>query len=515
MDLSYERVPQNDLVALKHVKYGYETDPAKGLTHGLQKDAIQNALGAAVNYKSLKKWKVTFELIEIGNKDALLFFDEGTTGLTGDILTPDEINEKSSNNELGPKQNLARFLSLFESGGNIGPGSYGRGKLVFQACSKSKTILCDSLRKDGKYVAFKRTIIRNHLVQSRIFEDKEAKEFIVNETNNELGELKKQGTRIIIIDIDPEKQDNGLSIKESFINSFKDGLDDPECNKNFNKMIQETWWELLLKYNVKIELRWKDKVKRVEILEPLKSILVKKDNEKKWKVYEAKENINIKGEKYRIKKIRFVVAPKGTVIPDNFKEISVQRRRMKIGKINKNIEPDPRIRKRFSGIIELEPDIEEIMLVPEDLTHYGYKNLYYPAVKQIRQAIRKHLDLFQERLGIIKKSADEGLERELKEALKELNDQAPDLGLLTSIGSDKARKNLTIKFKKFNLPHPDSLRVEYTDVIGPIVCEIKNNFPETFSGEIEGKIIQQGNNHTQILLKKKLKCFQMKPMKSV
>jgi hypothetical protein len=507
MEISYELVPQNDLVALQYVKDDYETDPAKGLTHGLQKDAIQNALGAAVNQKSLKNWKITFELLKIYNKDVICFVDEGTTGLTGDILTPSEINEKSANDDLGPNQNLARFLSLFESGGNIGPGSYGRGKLVFQACSKSKTILCDSFRKDGKYVSFKRTIKSNRLVQSQIFTDIEAKNFIKEQSEGVLEPLKKHGTRITIVDLDDEKQDNGLSIRESFLKSFENGIDDPECNQAFDKMIQETWWELLLKYNAQIEIKFNKQLKRVKILEPLKSILTKKDKEEKWRVYEAKENITISNKNYRIKKIRFVVAPTGIVIPENFREVSVQRKRMKIGKINRNIEPHNKIRKRFAGILELEPDLEEIMLEPENLTHYGYKSLQSSSVKQIRQSIRKHLDLFQEKLGITKKSSDEMLEKELKEVLKELNDKALELGLMTSIGSDKSKKNLSIRFKEFVLPHADSLRVEYADRVGPIVCEIRNHHSETFTGHIISKIIQQGNQHEQFLINRDIEIL--------
>ena len=48
---------------------------------------------------------------------------------------------------------------------------------------------------------------------------------------------------------------------------------------------------------------------------------------------------------------------------------------MKIGKINKHMEPDNKIRSLFSGIIELDHKLEKLMLEPENLTHYGYKNL--------------------------------------------------------------------------------------------------------------------------------------------
>ena len=428
-----------------------------------------------------------------------------TVGLTGDILTPDQIREKSAKGELDATQNLSRFLSVFESGGSAGPGSYGRGKLVFQACSESQTILCDSLREDNTYVAFKRTIINNELVQTQVFEGDQANKMIEQETEKKLKPLYEVGTRIAILELDSKPQYNGMSINQVFQNSFDEELNDIECEMAFDKMIQETWWELLLKYNVKITLRWGNKIKDVELVEPLTSILTKVDKQENWRVYEKERiSVNIGELAYRIKRLRFVVAPQGSLLPDIFRQVVVQRKRMKIGKINKNIEADNKIRKRFTGFIELDKDLEVILLEPENLTHYGYKNLRDSAIIQIRNVLRKHLELFQEQLGIKKKVGDESLEREIQEALKELNEQASDLGLMTSFGTGKESKLISISFKEFNLPNSDSLRVEYTDAIGPIKCEIKNKGTDVFEGNFVGLLIQQGNNHTQFLYKSRI-----------
>ena len=65
---------------------------------------------------------------------ALCFWDEGTHGLTGEILSSKEINIRSAKGMLGSSnadQRLSRFLTRFESGGNDGPGCFGRGKLIF------------------------------------------------------------------------------------------------------------------------------------------------------------------------------------------------------------------------------------------------------------------------------------------------------------------------------------------------------------------------------------------------
>lgn len=505
LDYKYERAPQNDLVGIRYVKEDYESSPARGLTHGLQKDAIQNSVGAAKNIRSLDGWKMTFELVTINGNEAMVFWDEGTFGLTGDILTPDQIRKKSASGELDASQNLSRFLSVFESGGNVGPGSYGRGKLVFQACSFIQTILCDSLREDNTYVAFKRTIRNNELVQTQVFEGEKAEVLIKTESDGVLQALSEQGTRITILELDSIDQVNGLSIGQAFKNSFDEEVDDLECESCFDMMIQETWWEILLKYDANIVLRWGDRTKKVTLAEPLLSILSKKDKEDDWRIYE-KEKINVKvgDETYRVKKLRLAVSPPSATLTENYREIVVQRKRMKIGKINKNIEPVNQIRKRFSGIIELDQRLEELMLEPENLTHYGYKNLRNNAVKQVRQVVRKHLGLFQEELGLIKKSGDQNLEREIQEALQELNEQASDLGFMTSFGTGRKGKDLTIRFVDFILPNTDSLRVEYSDTVGPIKCELKNTSNDQYKGGLTGTLVQQGNPHIQKLIEQEV-----------
>ena len=50
----YSTMPQNDVQQLNQIRKEYETEPAKGLAHGVQKDAIQNAVGARLQ-KSLPK----------------------------------------------------------------------------------------------------------------------------------------------------------------------------------------------------------------------------------------------------------------------------------------------------------------------------------------------------------------------------------------------------------------------------------------------------------------------------
>ena len=325
----YVSMPQNDLHQIEQVVREYEGS-GKGLAHGLQKDAIQNGFGARLienESRACKTWKFTFELLEINGEYALTFWDEGTTGLTGDILSVEEIEQMSAEGKLTPKQNLSRFLTRFESGGNLGAGSFGRGKLIFQGASKTASIICDSLRDtDKQYIAFDRKIVGTKLVQQRVpFQGDEAKEFIKKAANSALMPLTAKGTRITILDLKDEITD---AVKKSF-----NPAADSDYANDFIKMIEETWWEII-KFGAKIYVKHRENTKLVELTEPLKSIADCRDNQNGCRVY-SKELIPvvIGNETYRIKELKYVVAP--NPIDEDLREIWIQRKRMKIGKIGR------------------------------------------------------------------------------------------------------------------------------------------------------------------------------------
>lgn len=245
-------MPQNDRAQIDHIKQEYEGS-GMGLAHGLQKDAIQNGIGArSVNsvLKACKNdWRFNFEILDVLGKPALIFWDEGTTGLSGEILSSNQIEIKSSDDGLGAanaNERLSRFLSRFESGGNAGPGSFGRGKLIFQAASTKHSILIDSFRQDDtKYIALNRLVEGNQLKQPDLpYIDDDAKEYIKNASGGALSPLEKFGTRITILDVDDEIVE---AFKKSFIN--------PESSESFYHMISETWWEII-RLGAKINLKY-------------------------------------------------------------------------------------------------------------------------------------------------------------------------------------------------------------------------------------------------------------------
>jgi hypothetical protein len=506
LELVYAHMPQNDKQQVEQVVREYESDPAKGLAHGVQKDAIQNAFGAraiADEVKACKKnWRCYFELVKIKEKDALVFWDEGTTGLTGDILSVDEIEKKSAEGLLGKEhanQRLARFLTRFESGGNIGPGSFGRGKLIFQGASKDYSILVDSLRSDDdQYIAFDRLIKGTQLKQQKIpFEGDKAKRFIHEATGGALKPLTSHGTRITILNVKDE-------IVKAFEKSFTKETDEGEYSEILSRMIEETWWEII-EFGAKIVLRMKNKEKQVELTEPLKSILRAKDKEKGFRVYEKKNiTVAVDSSVHRIKHLKFVVAP--NPIDEELREISVQRKRMKVGGISKGISLHHKIQKTFTGYLILQPELEELFEAKEAPTHYAFDMRGRGgsgAIGQVRTVLRSCVEEFHRHLGLRTQSPEAKARQDMLDTLKELNEQAEKLGLPTDFSIGTPKKDVEIGIEVFTLPNPSSTRIEIGNKVGPIVYRITNNTnkPQFVRLEVTG---EQRNKADNMLLKKEV-----------
>jgi len=471
----YVQTPQNDLEQLKQIVSEYSTEPSKGLAHGIQKDAIQNGTGARSNENENTgyiNWKFIFELIKINDKYALSFWDEGTSGLIGEILNNEEIQQWSAESKLTSEQKLGRFLSRFDSGGEkIGAGCFGRGKLIFQAGSENFKILCDSLREtDGKYIAFDRLVDeRNLLVQRRKpFEGEEAKKYVNEKTEGVLKPLTKPGTRITIFNLRKE-------ISDVFIESFEDDIKEDNWDV-FSKMISETWWEIIHKYDAKIYLKLNGKSIRIRLFEPLKSIVESKDRVNDWRVHQRKNlPVIIRREKYKIKELKFVLSPEN--LYEDFHDFWIQRRRMKIGSVKKNITPHHNIQKKIAAYVVLDKKLEEIIIDSEGLTHYGF-NLGGSGIRQIREVLRSELVKFEQKLGLQRTNVHKSVHIDMVDAMSEINKIAKELGLLTEMGEGKTIRDIEILIKSFGLPNKGSKRVEDNQNIGPIELEISNNCNE-------------------------------------
>src|SRR5712691_223978 len=134
---------------LDQVRIDYETAPAKGLAHGLQKEALQNGWGARRNERGTG-WGFAFKLTaNVGGHRFLTMTDRGTFGLTGDLNF--DVASLPENASIPTDQRWARFEGVYESGGDgMGPGSFGRGKFIFNLASKERIIYYDSLTIQGE-----------------------------------------------------------------------------------------------------------------------------------------------------------------------------------------------------------------------------------------------------------------------------------------------------------------------------------------------------------------------------
>tara|TARA_B110001450_G_scaffold222697_1_gene219387 strand:+ start:307 stop:2745 length:2439 start_codon:yes stop_codon:yes gene_type:complete len=487
-------MPQNDRSQIDQIRQEYESSPAKGLAHGVQKDAIQNGIGArtlkSVAKACKKDWKFNFELVEINGKSALTFWDEGTSGLTGKIRSSHEIESQSVDGGLGAdhaNEKLSRFLSRFESGGNTGPGSFGRGKLIFQAASGENSLLIESFRSDdAKYIALNRLIEGNSLKQPNLpYIDSMAREFINKESDGVLSPLENYGTRITILDVDAE-----------IVNAFQLSFTDQDSDDSLYHMISETWWEII-KMGAQINLIQNGNTLAVKLTDDLDRIIEAEDGEGGFRVLK-KENIPVVlsgGLSFQIKELKLVVSP--DTVPDYFNEIWVQRKKMKIGCIKKGINIHGKISNKLSGFLRLDDDLEDEFERAEGTTHYAFSHKR-SALKEVREIIKKEVDELQRRLGYRSENTEGKIKNELNNALTDLNEMAADLGIPTEFGQGKKEPMISLNIASLDLPNEGTTRVDFGQEIGPIEYQISNKSESPLVGKLVVSFEQGGTTIKEV-----------------
>src|SRR6266516_3243092 len=116
-----------------------------GRPHGVQKDAIQNALDAA---RGKAPVHVHFELVDNSKGRFFTITDSNTTGLTGPVLRDFDDYDK----DLPEDYHWARFEAFaFTKASPDAIGARGQGKFMFLSVSKNFTMFYDTLRDDGFY----------------------------------------------------------------------------------------------------------------------------------------------------------------------------------------------------------------------------------------------------------------------------------------------------------------------------------------------------------------------------
>ncbi|MBA7670801.1 hypothetical protein ES703_78948 [subsurface metagenome] len=447
---------------LDQVSKDYETPPAKGIAHGLQKDAIQNGWGAK---DGRKNWGFAFQLIETPRQKPLLTMtDKGTTGLTGDI-----IDYQSLTGQIPPEQRLARFECMFDSGGDVGPGLYGRGKLIFNVASKNKKIYYDSLTKNGIYRFGIRLVKGRECRQfPQVKEGDEAKKILHEYTKGCLQPLTCPGTRITLVDPIDE-----------VLNSLEDG--------SFLAAIEETWWEIILKYKANISIQINSDTP-VYAQIPMYFGGLPEKNANKWRVYLRgdRESIELGRVKHRIKRIHLLLPPSNHDVPEDLRGISLHRQGMKIGPIKLTGLIPEEIRDRFFGYIWLDHSLESMVAEIEDLTHYGFSSLHRAIYHKIKRFLQGHIDNFMEQLGLKKKgvSPEEETRRLVEDAHDDLNSILSNMGVPGFGEGKQPELGFVLSVEDLFFPE-DSNYLTFGDVISGFSYRAINNFGDARSVWIE------------------------------
>jgi len=443
--------PTNWTNLLEQVKRDYETPPAMGMAHGLQKDAIQNGWGARLKDRG---WSLSFSLLR-GNDGTLYLAmtDSGTTGLSGKVF--DYAKDLPPN--FPPEERLARFECMFDSGGGIGPGLFGRGKLLFNAASRDQKIFYDSLTADGHYRLGKRHIQGRQCNQlKQVYEGDEAKRHLREWAENLLKPLERPGTRITIV--------NPLA---EVVNAIADGA--------FLKSIEETWWEIILKYDAVITVAGEDgTVAQARVPEGFNGLI--KKNAGGWRVYYRPNlAVQVGEEEFRIKHLHLLLPPSGHVLGPDLRGVAVHRRGMKICALQLTGIPDE-IEDRFFGYVQVVPEFEETLADAESTTHYGFAHRHNPAYRNLKQVVQGHLDLFMQELGYKKVAGDpdEKAKRLMEEARQDLDSILSGMGV-PGFGTGKGTEpGVSVSLKDLKFPH-DTNYVKIGEEIRGFWYELRND----------------------------------------
>lgn len=428
----------------------------RGIAHGVQKDAVQNAWDARANKRGTG-WACAFELNKSPDGVVYLSFtDTGTFGLTGRVLEPEELEK-----DLPAEERWGRFenVAFTKEPSEEALGSRGRGKFVFLAASKQYIVLYDSLRGDGSYRFGYRTVQRT---QSPIdaFDGGKGREELQRITNGFFEPLGKVGTRVIIVEP-----------IEELVEDIRSG--------RFLRYIGETWWELLTKYKAAITVGYQGEVSKAA---PPTQFELPTEDCRAFKVW-RKENATlwIDSGCYRVKTLHVVYSDRP--VPEDIRGIAIQRGGMKVTSLPMQFVPRG-IAARVYGYITVEKSLETALLKDEGIEHYSYDfRKVFP--KAVRRFVERELGAFaRQKLGIgidpevMKQRAANRAERE---AVYAINRIARKLNLAVSGfgggggngGEPKLKKPLRIEFTSIQFPR-ESRRVNYGERIAEIGLRVVN-----------------------------------------
>lgn len=461
-------VPQNWKSNIEQMVKGYETEPAKGLIHGLQKDLIQNSWGQRKDLEFGEGWEMQFSLIKNELGTFLVSADYGTYGLDGPNISMAEL--ANLNTDLDANYRLARFSVMNYSGGNIGAGLYGRGKLIFSAVSKCSYYIFESRSKDGYRVNYKKLVGNTLTLNEKALEGIEAVEFLRKETG--LDPMVENGTRIITMDPTDE-----------LIFAIESG--------EFLKNIEETWWPIIKKYNAKIIVS-NLQGEKFQASVPSEYL---DENLEHQKTY---SNISLPGfGASKILNLKFGISKDD--ISEDLLGTYVYRKDMKMGEIPLNI-PDE-LTSKFFGSIEVDPDFEAEITTIENLEHYGFTKKRSNIFQTLKQVSTKFFEDFLEETGYSEKkvSKDTSAQNELLEAAGELDSLLNSMNLSNQNSSNHKNDKVVLKWNGMEFPTDKANYLTANDEIKNISFIIQNNYSLPKKFQVSLKVICDNNTILTLL----------------
>ena len=421
-------IPQNYKKNIDWILKSY-TDAGVSFPNGFQKDAIQNAVGARKTNK-WKDWHCDISCITNPHGIFIVVEDSGTVGLTGRNISGNIVNEMMARDEkLPPDERLARFTSLFNSGGNtVGAGLYGAGKGVYSIASENYLYYFDSLREDGKYVA---NVNNCGQVMEFALEGDDAATYIFENTG--MPRKTTVGTRIIIV-----------SPKEELVSAIQNG--------ELVSLIQESWWLIIQRLTDGSSIS----VNGEPVLIP--------DNIKNAKYIFELQHPEQYSVGYKVKHFGLYVFEDGS---NRWSGISYYRKGMKIGHIDIKDIPK-KVEGKFWGYVEVDEPWEEALSEIEDSVHFGIskgkKNSIAYQYMKIYCYNKFHANMVEWGFIKDKESEDKKLKDELKSIAEELQNLFDRLKF-EDLGKGPKKPDFDVRLQDVKYPVADSFRVTSGDNI--------------------------------------------------
>ena len=448
-------IPQNYKKNVDWILGAY-TDAGVSFPNGFQKDAIQNAVGARKTNK-WKNWRCDISYIKNAVGNYIVVEDFGTVGLTGRNIPGSEVNQMMAEEKtLPPEERLARFTSLFNSGGNTtGGGLYGAGKSVYSVASENYVYYFDSLREDGKYVA---NVNDCGQVMETALEDDDARKFIFEKTG--IAEKTTVGTRVIIV-----------SPKAELADSIQDGSIIP--------FIQESWWLIIQRLPEDSAIT----VNGVPVTVP--------ENIKNTTKSFELQNPEFYTAGHKVKHFGLYVFEDGSNI---WTGISYYRKGMKIGEIDIKDVPQ-KVEGKFWGYIEVDELWEEELSDIEDKVHFGVskgkkKTITYQNMKNYCNG-KFHANMIEWGFIKDKENEDKKLKDELKSIAEELQDLFDKLKF-EDLGKGPQKADFDIRWQDIHYPEENTERVTAGDEISFSV-RIKSSYAADKRFEYKLNVIDPEN----------------------